>query len=152
MVQVTLKSGDKKLVFAHIEFESHPTTSVGERMFRHYRRIYDSFGEDITAIVIYTGWNFPKVFDRYEKIIFGTRLTYSFNTYKIKEQTEEDLIQNPNPFVIVVLANLYVLQSKNDDTKRLTFKEKVYELAKKRNYSKEKTTKLLIFTRINKTS
>ena len=152
MVQVTLKSGDKKLVFAHIEFESHPTTSVGERKFRHYGRIYDSFGEDITAIVIYTGWDFPKVFDRYEKIIFGTRLTYSFNTYKIEEQTEEDLIQNPNPFAIVILANLYVLQSKNDDTKRLTFKEKVYELAKKRNYSKEKTTKLLIFTRINKTS
>ena len=47
----------------------------------------------------------------------------------ILQQKEEELIANPNPFAIVVLANLYTLKTVNDLEKRLLFKEKVYAIA-----------------------
>ena len=65
--------------------------------------------------------------------------------YIIKDQNETDLIANQNPFAIVVLANLYVLQSKDDNQKRLTLKEQIYKLAKERNYSNDKIESLILF-------
>lgn len=145
LVQVTLKSGEEKWVYVHIEFETDPKKNIGERMFGYYQRIAAKYGRSITAIVIYTGDRIPKISDLYEEKNFGTRVLYEFNTYKIKEQNETELINNPNPFAVFVLANLYVIQTKNDDGKRFAFKRKVYETALARNYSREKIQKLLTF-------
>ena len=145
LVQVTLKSGEEKWVYVHIEFETDPKKNIGERMFGYYQRIAAKYGRSITAIVIYTGDRIPKISDLYEEKNFGTRVLYEFNTYKIKEQNEMDLINNPNPFAVFVLANLYVIKTRNNDAQRLTFKEKVYEIAALRNYSREKISQLLIF-------
>ena len=145
IVEVTLISGEKRCVIVHIEFEAKPEPIIGERMFRYYRRIYDTYGNKITALVIYTGSRVPKVFDHYEENIFGTSLVYRFNTYQVRKQNEADLINNPNPFAIVVLACWYIMKSEGNDSLRLSFKEKVYELARNRNYSLEKILKLLIF-------
>ena len=146
LICVTLRNGTEKWVYIHVEFETSPRgRSFCERMFDYYFRIREQYGKEITAIVIYTGSYVPKTYDVYEYETFGTTLTYRFNAYIIKEQIEADLIANQNPFAIVVLANLYVLQSKNDDKKRLTLKEQIYKLAKERNYSDEKVNSLILF-------
>ena len=146
LICVTLKSGLEKWVYIHVEFETSPRGNwFCERMFDYYFRIREQYGKEITAIVIYTGSYVPKIYDFYEYEAFGTTLTYRFNAYIIKEQSEADLIANQNPFAIVVLANLYVLQSKNDDLKRLTLKEQIYKIAKERNYSNDKVESLILF-------
>ena len=114
-------------------------------MFVYCRLILDKFDEALTAIVVYTGNYVPTVFDRYETDVFGTELRYKFNTFIVKDQNEVDLLNNQNPFALAVLANLYVLKTQDSLEKRLTFKEKLYELAGERNYSAEKTNKLLFF-------
>ena len=145
LVQVSLADGSQKLIFIHIEFETAPDTDIGARMFEYYRRIYDVYSSDITAIVIYNGANVPKIPDRFEHVVFGTGLIYYFNAYQVRKQKPEDLIQNQNPFAIFILANLYVLENRKDGNKLLGFKEKVYGLAVSRNYSVKKIEKLLIF-------
>ncbi len=55
-----------------------------------------------------------------------------FNSYAITQHSEEALLQNDNPFALVVLANFYLLKTKTDSEKRYEFKEKLYELAKNR--------------------
>lgn len=145
LVRVKLKNGEDKWVFIHIEFETSPDVLIGERMFQYYHRIYEKYGKDITALVIYTGSIVPKKYDRYNHKVFGTSIDYTFNTYQVKKQNEKALLENNNPFAIIVLANLYTLQSKDDDAKRLILKEKIYEVAKSRGYSRSKTEKLLIF-------
>jgi hypothetical protein len=78
-------------------------------------------------------------------IRYGTEVRYLFNSYVVAKQKESELLANNNPFAIVVLANLYVAKTHNNLRKRLTFKEKLYELAFLRGYSVEKITKLFIF-------
>lgn len=56
-----------------------------------------------------------------------------------------ELRNNPNAFAVIALANLYVLQTKNDPEKRLSLKEHVYEIARTRNYSEAKISSLLTF-------
>ena len=145
LVKVRLKNGKENWILIHIEFETRPKANIGKRMFVYCRLILDKFDEALTAIVVYTGNYVPTVFDRYETDVFGTELRYKFNTFIVKDQNEVDLLNNQNPFALAVLANLYVLKTQDSLEKRLTFKEKLYELAGERNYSAEKTNKLLFF-------
>ena len=85
---------NEKWVYVHIEFETAPTNEIGERMFSYYRHIREKYGKEITAIVVYTGSKIPKQFDRYEYNSFGTQISYVFNTFKVIEQNEVDLIKN----------------------------------------------------------
>lgn len=143
LVKFRLKNGEEKWVFIHIEFQNDG--SISERMFNYYRRIYDKYGQYITAIVVYTGKKVPKNHNKFEIELYGTRLLYEFNTYTVSKQKEHLLLLNPNPFSVVVLANLYVNNTKRDFKKRLVFKEYLYQIAKNRGYSFEKTSNLYTF-------
>ncbi len=145
LVKLRLKNGEEKWIFVHIEFQTEG--NICERMFVYYRRILDKYGKEITAIVVYTGKSVPKKYNKYEHDSYGTKITYQFNSYLVAKQKEEELIANPNPFAIVVLANLYTLKTVKDLEKRLLFKEKVYEIAQSRQYSSDKTTELFIFVK-----
>jgi hypothetical protein len=145
LVKVRLLNGEERWIFIHIEFQSDGKKVIGVRMYRYYRRIYDMYGKEITAIVIYTGSEVPKKHNIYENKVYGTSIVYTFNSYAVIKQNEVALLADMNPFAIVVLANYYVLMTKDDSEKRYEFKEKLYELAAKRQYSLEFTNKLLTF-------
>jgi DNA repair exonuclease SbcCD ATPase subunit len=145
LMRVKLLNGEEKWVSIHIEFQTSSEENIGERMYEYYRLIYDKYGKEIIALVIYTGERIPKKYNHHVHSFFGTRIIYEFNTYAVIQQTELELIASENPFSIVVLANLYVLQTKNDDHKRYEFKKQVYQLAQNRGWSFEETTKILIF-------
>ena len=145
LVKVALKDGTEKWIFVHKEFENSHSPAIKERMFAYYYRIREKYGKNIVALLIYTGADVPSKPNIYENANFDTSVVYKFSTYEISKQNEQDLINNPNPFAIVVLANLYVLKTQNNDEERLTYKQKIYSLAKERKYSKEQTTNLILF-------
>ena len=155
LVLVQLLNGEQRCLLIHIEIESHPE-NFPERMFRYFYLLWETLRTNpsnshlppsttLTALVLYVGSRVPKIFDRFEYDAFGTSLTYRFNTYLIKEQSEAELLANPNPFAIIVLATLYVQRTMNDHEQRLTFKEEVYRLAKERGYSQQLTNSILCF-------
>ena len=147
---VQLLNGDKRMLLIHIEFESHPRAgTTPERMFRYFYLLREiqpaKYRYPITALVMYVGKDVPTVYDRYEYEAFGTRLTYQFNTYQVREQNEATLRKHPNPFALIVLANLLVIKSSDDPEKRLSFKQQVYVLASERNYPSEKAQAIITF-------
>ncbi len=145
LVKFKLKNGQDKWIFIHIEFQTEG--NISERMFTYYRRILDKYGKEITAVVVYTGNYVPKIHNQYQSYNYGTEVLYRFNTYVVAKQKETDLLKDNNPFSIVVLANLYVNKTKKDLRKRLSFKEKLYEIAAQRGYSVGKTSQLFIFVK-----
>lgn len=147
LVKVKLKNGEEKWIYIHIEFQTDGSIEIGVRMFDYYQYIRERYGKEIVAIVIYTGTKVPKQPNIYKQHYFGTTITYEYNSYVVNKQKEEELLANQNPFAIVVLANLYVLQSLNDDEKRYVLKEKVFEIAKNRGYNLDDTIKLFIFAK-----
>ena len=94
---------------------------------------------------MYVGDDVPAIYDRYDYEAFGTRLTYQFNTFRVREQDEEELRADPRPFALIILANLLMLKSKNDPEKRLSFKQHLYLLAAERKYSAAVTQSIITF-------
>ena len=148
LVKVYLKDGSEKWLLEHIEVQGAFEKGFAERMFLYYSLIYTKYEiKEITAIAIFTHSKIPKVYNHFTHTVFGTTISYKFNAYKIIEQSEEELLQDENPFALVVLANLYVLYTSKNFEERLAQKEKLFEIAKNKGFDEKKLIRLLIFVR-----
>jgi hypothetical protein len=146
LIRLRLKNGKSKFIFVHIEFQGKSGKAFLRRMFWYFIYIMSRYKTtDITAVVIYTGDDVTKVFDRFELNQFGTIMSYIFNTYVVSKQNEAELLASDNPMAIAVLANLYVNQTRSEMEKRAEYKKKLFELAKNKGYDRGKTERLLTF-------
>jgi hypothetical protein len=146
LIRLRLKNGKTKFIFVHIEFQGKSGRAFLRRMFWYFVYIMAKYRTtDITAVVIYTGDDVTKVYDRFEVNHFGTIMRYIFNTYVVSKQSETELMASTNPMAIAVLANLYVNQTRTELEKRAEYKKKLFELAKLKGYDREKTERLLTF-------
>ena len=62
-------------------------------MFQYIYRIFDKYNQPIYAIAIFTSKSPSKEFDSYLYNFYGTKLIYSYNTYRIASQSESELLQ-----------------------------------------------------------
>jgi Putative transposase, YhgA-like len=146
LIRLRLKNGKSKFIFVHIEFQGKSGKAFLRRMFWYFIYIMSRYRTtDITAVVIYTGDDVTKVYDRFELNQFGTIMSYIFNTYVVSKQNEAELLASDNPMAIAVLANLYVNQTRSEMEKRAEYKKKLFELAKIKGYDIDKTKRLFTF-------
>ena len=146
LIRFRLKNGKMKFVFVHIEFQGKSGRAFSRRMFWYYVYIMAKYRTtDITAIAIYTGDDVTKLHNTFKVEQFGTMMHYIFNVYVVSTQNEADLMTSDNPLAIAVLANLYVNQTRSKLEQRAEYKKKLFELARLKGYSVEKTENLLTF-------
>ena len=145
LLKVKLLNGTERWLLIHIEIEGKGNSNYGQQMFKYYYRIFDKYNIDITAIVIYVGSKIPRNYNYYETGVFGTKIRYDFNAYCIAWQKEDALLQSANLFALAILANWYVLKTRNKYTERLTAKEHLVRLMREKNYSDETIYGLLLF-------
>ncbi len=135
LVKVKLLDQTTHWIYVHTEFQGANGQNICERMYRYYRRIEERYGSEITALVIYTGTSVPKVNNEYSKTFFQTTITYKFRTYEVRKQSVAELENSTNPFALVVLANLHIINTKKDAQQRLEYKKRLFELTEKANYT-----------------
>ncbi|WP_159476967.1 hypothetical protein [Dyadobacter sp. 3J3] len=146
LVKVFTSSGAEEWVLVHIEVQGYDDKDFARRMYTYFYRILDKYERPVTAIAIFTDGNEGFHPQKFEYNYLGTKATFEFNTYKILDQDEEALVNNSNPFSIVVLTVLLALKKKKlDDDGLLNLK---YSLARNlfgKNFPRKKVDDLLIF-------
>lgn len=97
-------------------------------MFTYFYRIFERYRKPVTAIAILTDHyrSFRPSSFKYD--FMGTSLTYTYNMYKIREQDEKELLDNSNPFAIIVCIVLLAL--KKGKLKEQEILEEKLELAR----------------------
>ena len=149
LVKVWLLDGTEQWILIHIEVQSRFEKEFSARMYLMFSMIFAKHRSRIASLVIYTTKKTPKHFNFFELKMEDTKLRFDFSSYKVSEQKEEKLIADTNTFALFVLANLYVIQTrdKNDDAqrKRLELKKKICELAIGREMDLEKLRRFLTF-------
>lgn len=145
LIKLYLKNGEEQFVLVHIEVEGDAPSAYSKEIFKYYYRALDQHEVDIATIVVYVGDKVPRQHNVYTRHFHGTELTFKFNSYLVKQQNEADLMASDNIFAFAILANLYVLQSKNQYDKRMAFKTHLIALLRKKNYKQETIRHLLVF-------
>ncbi|WP_028295792.1 hypothetical protein [Olivibacter sitiensis] len=103
LARVYRRTGEEEWVLIHVEVQHQYRNNLARRMLDYYVRIRDKYGVSITAFAILTEASTRQRPDTYEEGFLGTRLRYTFNTFKVSRQTDEELLANGNPFALVVL-------------------------------------------------
>ena len=148
LVKVFTKSGAEEWVLIHVEVQGYTDHDFAKRMFQYYYRILDQYQKPITAFAIFadTGKNFQPQF--YEREFLGTKVYYSYNTFKIIDQDDTELETSNNPFAMAVLSAKLALSGNSISDQKLF--DLAYDLAKRllgKKMPKDKIRKVMNFLR-----
>jgi len=138
LVKVFLKSGDIQFVLVHIEVQSSKGEGdLARRMFEYFYKISDRYRVPVTAVAILADSSRTYRPSVYVQEFMGTRLRYSFNSYKVLDQDEAALRADPNPFAVVVLTALQaIVHRKASDEGLMSIKHDLYDEMMKRKMGK----------------
>lgn len=148
LVQLHLKDGQKCWILVHIEVQKKLNNTLPKRMFRYFYRIFDRYeeqSEGIEAVAILLNKVAKNKYNTYSYKYGKTIIKYNYRTYELFAAGEKELIENKNPFSIVILASRYALKYKDNEKKKASFKYKLARLAFERNYDKQRIVQLLYF-------
>lgn len=147
LIKVFRKDGQEEWVLVHVEVQGQDSSNFAERMFTYFYRIFDRYKVKITAIAIFTGGKSQKTPSVYSYDFLGTKLSYEYNTFHIKDYSEAALLAMDNPFALVVLTAKKALLAgkipeKELGEQRLTIAKALISSGK---FSREKIVRFLIF-------
>ena len=148
LVKVFTRNGLEEWILVHIEVQGYTDQDFAQRMFQYYYRILDKYNKPTTAFAIFadTDKNFHPQY--YEREFLGTRIHYSFNTYKIIDQDNAGLEASNNPFAMAILSAKLALSRPGLKDQQLY--DQAYGLAKlmiNKQMPKEKIRKVITFLR-----
>jgi len=110
LVKVFTKEGNEEWVLVHVEIQGYNDPDFGRRMFTYFYRILDKYNRHVTAIAIFTGNNRRYMPGEYNYSFLGVENTFKFNTYRIIDQEEANLLNDTNPFALVVATALMAIK------------------------------------------
>ena len=148
LVKVFTQNRQEEWILIHVEVQGYTDQDFAKRMFQYYYRILDRYDKPITAFAIFadSGKNFHPKF--YERAYLGTKVYYSYNTYKILDQNDAALEASNNPFAMAILSAKLVLASKKLEDQQLF--DLAYALAKRllnKQMPKDKIRRVMNFLR-----
>ncbi|WP_153800037.1 hypothetical protein [Foetidibacter luteolus] len=146
LVKAHTRSGTEEWILIHVEVQGYNEVEFPRRMFNYFYRIWDTWQKPVTAFVIFTDRNKKFCPSQFSYSFLGTSLSYSYNVYKVILQDEKMLLQNTNPFAIVIAMVLLALKSNNfDDNQLFDLKLSLLRNLLKRKIPLLKVRKLLLF-------
>ena len=149
LVKVHCRSGAEAWLLVDIEVQGYRDETFPDRMFTYYYRIWDKYCKPITAFAILTNNCRHFLPTQFEQACLGTSVCFRFNSYKVLDQSEEELEASDNPFAQVVLAVKLDLTGKRySSTELYRLKISLAKRLLRRDFSKKKIAKLLHFLKL----
>lgn len=139
LAKVKMRNGNEQWILIHIEVQGYADKQFARRMFEYFYRVLDKYKRPVTAIAIFSGSQ-KEMPDRYLMKLLGTRLEYKFKTYRIIDQSEEQLKSAAkNPFAQVILgARTALMSGKMTDEELMTRHEWIFTALDKTLSSRKK--------------
>ena len=81
-------------------------------MYIYFVRLKERHDKPICALAIFTDGNKKFKPNTFQEECYGTKITYTYQTYKVLDQNLETLRTSDNPFAIVIETVLIALQKK----------------------------------------
>ena len=143
LVKVRLKDGTEEWLLIHVEIQGKHEEDFDGRMFRYFYRLYDKHDIKITALAVLTYKTDRQYNFNYD--VYGSKVTYSYNTACIANYSEKELQHSENPFALICLAVQYDNLYRDDEEQKFSLKRKLIKMLRGRSYTKEEIIELLEF-------
>ena len=147
LVQVWSREGLEQWVLLHVEVQAQRDLEFPRRMFDYHSRFCQRYNRPVASLAIladaHPEWK-PTAF---KQALWGCESQLRFPVCKLLDlaRNETRLLRNPNPFAIVVLAQIKALQTQGALRQRRVWKTTLARLGYERNYPKRVVLDLFSF-------
>ncbi len=147
LAKVWLKTGQPLFVALHSEIQGQPAAEFNERMYVYNYRIKDRYDCPVVSLGVITGEPGQIELGRYETGLWGCELVFKFPVVRLADWRgrEAELLASKNPFALVVLAHLKVMEAGGDVSQKYLVKRELILLLRERGYSARARYSLLRF-------
>ena len=147
LVKVFLKDGTEKWLLVHVEIQAAYEKDFEERLYIYNYRIFDRYHKNVITLVILTDDNKKFRPEKYEVKYPDTALTLKFGTRKLLDYRPQiaKLEKDKNPFAVITLTYLRLMEAKNDNAKKYFWKFTLIKSLYRKGYSKEDVRQLYKF-------
>jgi hypothetical protein len=124
LVKVWLKDGQERWILIHIEVQGSKEGEFPKRMYVYNHRIFDRYGREVISLAILTDDDPAWRPSRYEYARWGFRASIEFPIVKLLDYAPryQELEADPNPFAVVVQAQLKALETRRSPEERRAWK------------------------------
>ena len=147
LVKVWRKNGDLFPVLAHMEVQAQKQFELPERVFIYSGRTKDIYDLSTASFIILADDDPDWRPSEFREELWGCVKTISFPVIKILDYKDKwkELEKSDNPFALIVMTHLKMLETKKDKSKRLYWKEKLTIMIYNRGYPEEQMFALYKF-------
>ena len=147
LVQVWSRDGSEQWVLLHVEVQAQRDLEFPHRMFDYHSRICQRYNRPVASLAILADGHPEWKPTAFEQGLWGCESQLRFPVCNLLElgRSETRLLRNPNPFAIVVLAQIKALQTKGLLRQRRVWKTTLAKLGYERHYSKRTILDLFSF-------
>ncbi|OQA72301.1 MAG: hypothetical protein BWY32_03819 [bacterium ADurb.Bin243] len=148
LVKVFLKDGSEKWLLVHVEIQAAVERDFEERLYIYNYRIFDRYHKDVITLVILTDDNKKFRPEKYEVKYPDTQHTFRFGSIKLLDYRPEiaELEKSRNPFAVITLTYLRLMEAKNDNAKKYFWKFTLIKSLYRKGYTKEDVRQLYLGT------
>jgi len=147
LVKVYTLSGVETWVLIHIEIQGKAGKSFNQRMYRYNYRLFDCYPKrKIMSLAVLTNQRNCQDLGCYQHELWGMKLRFDFPVINLQNWRHKftELEANPNPFSIVILAQLIAHNTHNNQQK-FNSKFHLIRLLYQRGYEKQDVLELFRF-------
>ena len=147
LVQVWSVAGLEQWVLLHVEVQAQRDPEFPRRMFDYYSRICQRYNRPVASLAILADAHPRWQPTAYEQALWNCKVRLEFPVVKLSDlaANEAQLLRNPNPFAIVVLAQIKAQQTAGALRQRRVWKTTLARLGYERKYPKRTILDLFSF-------
>ena len=147
LVQLQRKKGKPIVLLLHIEIQASPEKEFAERMFVYAIRIFDYFRQPAVSVAILCDANHKWRPKQYSFSLPQTSMNFEFGTVKLIDYADrwDELQASLNPFAWVVMAQLKMLETKQDKPTRKIWKMRLVRELYESGYNQDTVLNLFRF-------
>jgi hypothetical protein len=124
LVKVWLKDGQERWILIHVEVQARKERDFPARIHVYNHRLFDRYGREVISLAILADDDPDWRPNRYESARWGFRTLTEFPVVKLLDYAPQyqQLESDPNPFAVVVLAQLKALETRRSPDQRYVWK------------------------------
>jgi predicted transposase/invertase (TIGR01784 family) len=146
LFKVKTLEGQEERILIHIEVQGKKEEKFPKRLFHYYCKLFTKRDQSILTLAILTDDNSQWHPKRYQKEVFGFPvLNFNFKTSKLLDykNKKQVLSRSSNPFAVVVLAHLALIETKKDPAARCQMKFSLVRSLYEKGYNRDYVINLL---------
>lgn len=148
LVKVYMFGGAETWVLIHVEIQGKADETFNQRMYRYHYRLSDCYPQrQIASFAVLTNQRHTQQLGCFQQSLWQTQLQFNFPVLNLRDwQTKfAELEANPNPFSVVILAQLIAHKTHKQYLQRKDSKFKLVRLLYERGYERQEILELFRF-------